>query len=108
MSRIELVYDQSCPNVAAARDQIREALSLAGLPHDWREWDRDSLDTPQGLRPFGSPTILVDGQDVTALGEKTSALPTANSCRVYVDADGMTGVPPIRLIVSALQREASI
>ena len=107
MSRIELVYDQSCPNVAAARDRIREALSLAGLPPDWREWDRDSAETPASLRRFGSPTILVDGQDVTVFGEKDSMLPTANSCRVYVDADGVTGVPPIRLIVSALQGEPS-
>lgn len=107
MSRIELVYDQSCPNVAAARDQIREALSLAGLPPHWQEWDRESVETPAVLRPFGSPTILVDGQDVTELGDKQSALPTANSCRVYLDADGMTGVPPIRLIVSALQGKAS-
>lgn len=107
MSRVELVYDQSCPNVAAARDQIREALSLAGLPPDWREWNRDSAETPESRRPLGSPTILVDGQDVTALGEKLSVLPTANSCRVYVHADGATGVPPIDLIVSALQRAGS-
>ena len=103
MSRVELVYDQTCPNVAAAREQIREALSLVGLPPEWREWDRDADETPESLRPYGSPTILVDGQDVAAIDERPSTLPLANSCRVYVDASGVTGVPPIKLIVSALQ-----
>ncbi|MGH7523017.1 MAG: hypothetical protein ACREK8_01800 [Gemmatimonadales bacterium] len=106
MSRVALVYDQSCPHVTAARDQIRAALSLAGLPARWDEWDRDSRETPEALRPFGSPTILVDGRDVAASGDEELALPTANSCRVYVDDAGLVGVPPARLIVGALAREA--
>lgn len=104
MSRVELVYDRNCPNVAAAREQIREALSVAGLPPSWREWDRDGQDTPEALRPFGSPTILVDGRDVSGPTESGESLPMANSCRVYADAkSGVSGVPALELIVTALQ-----
>lgn len=104
MIRVELVYDQACPNVAAARTQIRKALSVVGLPPTWREWDRDGADTPDSLRPFGSPTVLVDGRDVSGPPESSDSLPVANSCRVYPDAiHGMSGVPALHLIVTALQ-----
>ena len=104
MSRVELVFDRSCPNVDEARAQIREALSVVGLPPSWSEWDRDSDTTPQSLRPFGSPTILVDGRDVSGPNESGNSLPVANSCRIYTDAkNGVSGVPALELIVTALQ-----
>lgn len=104
MSRVELIYDRTCPNVAAARVQIREAMSLAGLLPDWREWDRDGDDTPASLRPFGSPTILVDGRDVSGSTNSGETLPVANSCRIYADTErGIAGVPPLQLIVTALK-----
>ena len=107
MNRVELVYDRTCPNVAAARAQIREALLLAGLAPSWREWDREGGDTPEALRPFGSPTILVDGRDVVGQSQPSDSQPTANSCRIYTDAEGgVQGVPALRLIVTALKDRA--
>jgi hypothetical protein len=104
MNRVELVYDRTCPHVAAARARIGEALMLAGLPPSWHEWDRDGADTPEALRPFGSPTVLVDGRDVSGPSASGDAQPMANSCRVYRDPEhGLTGVPAVQLIVTALQ-----
>lgn len=104
MHRVELIYDRTCPNVSAARAQIHKALMAAGLPPSWGEWDREGVDTPESFRAFGSPTILVDGRDVSGPATPGESLPNANSCRVYRDTEhGMTGVPALHLLVTALQ-----
>ena len=98
---VELVYDQDCPNVEAARSQLRRALEELALPLEWQEWDRNVPDAPAYVGLYGSPTILVDGRDVA--GEGTEA--ESNCCRVYVDADGsFRGVPSVESIRAALTK----
>ncbi|MEJ2347200.1 MAG: hypothetical protein P8076_00795 [Gammaproteobacteria bacterium] len=104
MTRIELVYDRDCPNVAAARRQLRHAIAEAGRVPAWTEWDTRSAETPDRVRGFGSPTILVDGRDVT--GEAPVA--TDACCRIYADGNaGERGVPPKASIVAALRAAGS-
>jgi mercuric ion transport protein len=107
---VELVFDRTCPNADLAREQIRAALSATGLPDEWREWDRDAVDSPPYVRRYASPTVLVDGRDVAG-GVGVAPLDGASGCRVYVDpVGGLTGVPPLAAIVAALfmsQRAAS-
>ena len=98
MSRIELVYDQTCPNVDAAREEIRSALEAAGLPSEWVEWDREADDSPDRVRNYGSPTVLVDGVDVSGAGSEADA----NCCRVYVTEDGFGRAPSAQSIERAL------
>ena len=74
---VELIYDAQCPNVEAARSRLREAFRAAGLPVSWQEWDRNDPGSPDRVRRFGSPTILVNGLDV-ALASPGEA----NSCRI--------------------------
>ncbi|MDH3286060.1 MAG: hypothetical protein OEQ13_15110 [Acidobacteriota bacterium] len=101
MHQIELIRDEDCPNAAGARDALRRALDAAGLPQSWKEWACTDPDAPEHVRGYGSPTILVDGQDVA--GAEPS--PCWSSCRIYLDEPGgPTGVPPVRLIVRALRR----
>jgi hypothetical protein len=96
--KIELIYDAQCPNVEAARQALREALRIAGLPGGWQEWDRNDPESPDRVRGYGSPTVLIDGQDITG------AAPTgANACRVYAQGDGgFAGTPPVTTLVAAL------
>lgn len=99
-----LIHDPACPNVAAARSNLRSAFEAAGLPPRWREFDRNAADTPAEWRGFGSPTILVDGRDVAG----TDAAPGGNSCRVYRTADGrLIGVPSIGQIAAVLQKTSA-
>lgn len=99
---VELVYDRDCPNVERARSMIRAALREVGAEPVWTEWDRESIDTPNDLRQFGSPTVLVNGRDV-GCDENEMAQADANSCRVYLDANGcVCGAPSSRLIVVAI------
>ena len=99
---VELVYDRDCPNVDRARAMIRAALREVGADPVWREWDRESADTPNDLRQFGSPTVLVNGRDV-GCDENEMAQADANACRVYLDTNGcVCGAPSSRLIVEAI------
>ena len=96
-----LIYDPECPNVAAARANLRSAFEAARLPPRWREFDRNAAETPAEWGAFGSPTILVDGRDVTG----TDAVAGGNSCRVYRSADGrLIGVPSVEQITVVLHR----
>lgn len=116
LPRVELVYDLECPNVDDARQALRAALGESGLAAVWREWDRNSSETPLGLRRYGSPTILVNGRDIVGCmddcvdqradaccGSADAVQPDGNSCRVYLgDSGALCGTPSINLILKAL------
>ena len=98
MVKVELIYDPDCPNVELARSRLREAFSTQGLVPEWVEWDRSAADTPSHARQYGSPTVLVDGRDVSGDGRSADA----NCCRVYAGEGGMEGAPSVRDISKAL------
>jgi hypothetical protein len=103
--RVELVYDLTCPNVDQARAAIRSALTAVDAPPVWQEWLRDDPDTPAPLRQFGSPSVLVNGQDVGG-DEGTLMHADANSCRVYPDECGcLCGAPSAQLILDFIRRQ---
>ena len=58
---IELIHFEGCPNVEATRENLVEALGTLGLGEEWREWDLEDSDTPDRVRRYGSPTVLVNG-----------------------------------------------
>ncbi len=100
ISGVELIFDVDCPNVGAAREQLRRAFALTGMAPVWREWEHNDPACPPYAHGYGSPTILVDGLDVTG------AVPSgAVCCRVY-DGEGgrYQGAPPVQAIVEALRR----
>lgn len=105
--RIELVYDPTCPNVDRARSAIRLALTTIGAPVAWREWDCTDASTPAALRHLGSPSVLVDGQDV-GCGGGSMAQADANSCRIYRDDCGcICGAPSAELILRVLENRGA-
>lgn len=102
-ARVELVLDPTCPNVDKARGAIRAALLAVGAPVEWKEWERGAEATPPALRAFGSPTVLVNGADVSGGGD-AAAKADANSCRVYVDECGcLCGAPSAQQIIQAIE-----
>jgi hypothetical protein len=104
MANVELIYDTTCPNVEAARQQLRQAFQELGQPPAWQEWDRGAPLSPADARPYGSPTILVDGKDVGG----TSPYDGADSCRVYrTENDSFQKVPSVESIASALRDSPS-
>ena len=86
--RVEFIYFEGCPNTSLARDNLRAALCSAGHELTWTKWDLLADSTPEHLRRYGSPTVLVDGRDVTGGDGGGTAKP---SCR----ADGAPSVAAI-------------
>ncbi len=101
MPKVELIFDSDCPNVEPARQQLREAFSVLGLTPQWTEWLRMDPTSPDYVRQYGSPTILIDGKDIA--GSESQG---AESCRIYQNPDGsLRGVPSVEAITSALSRK---
>jgi mercuric ion transport protein len=104
--QIELVYDRDCPNVDDARAMIRAALAEVGAEIRWTEWDREDARTPERLRNYGSPTVLVNGRDV-GCDENELTQSDANSCRVYLEDDeSIGGAPSSKRIASAIREQS--
>lgn len=82
--KVDLVYFDGCPNADDARANLRAVLAAGS----WREWDLSSSETPDRFRRYGSPTVLVDGRDVTGDGGTTGGV----ACR----ADGAPSPQAIR------------
>ena len=86
--KVQLVYFTGCPNVDAARAALRDALAAEHLDLTIEEIDVERDDAPSWARGWGSPTILVDGNDIAGQAPSSSA-----SCRLYP-----AGRPSVRLI----------
>ena len=98
--KVELLYDRACPNVTGARENLSEALQSMNLPARWTEWDQASAEAPAYVRHFGSPTVLIDGRDITGAEPSTEV----SCCRLYE----ASGVPSTALIRTALERSTSV
>ena len=101
MKIVELIYDNDCPNVEQTCTHLLRAFSEAGIPAKWVEWERSDDASPPHVRRFGSPTVLVDGQDIAGVE------PSGNisCCRLYPAEDGsVSGVPSVEMIVRALRK----
>lgn len=94
--RVELVYFQGCPHVDSARSTLRAALILRGLKAEWQEWDSGAPETPESYQDHGSPTILIDGEDVTGGGAGEGPRCIA------------TGAPSLDQILVALDRARGV
>ncbi len=102
--QIELVSDPGCPNVELAREVLTAACRDGGIPAVWTEWSSDDPECPEYARNLGSPTILVNGEDV-APGPHPWAPQEAGDgprCRVYRDGDSIVPAPPLKKIPDAI------
>jgi mercuric ion transport protein len=101
MLSVELIYDSDCPNVKDARAELLRAFAEVGLSPHWQEWNRSAPESPPPIRAYGSPTILVNGDDVADASQSAEA----DCCRLYVDGNGhLKGVPSVAVIAAALLR----
>lgn len=102
MATIELVYNSDCPNIPAARSCLLRAFAQLHLKPVWQEWEINDPEAPPHVRNCGSPTILVNGKDISGATEGI----IASNCRIYMDDNNsISGVPPLQKVVNALQTE---
>jgi hypothetical protein len=102
---VELLWWEGCPSTERALEAVRDALSelgLASVEVHMREIETD--DDAEAAGFVGSPTILIDGEDlVPAAAEE----PIGLSCRVYRRRDGrVSPIPDPVDLREALERAA--
>jgi hypothetical protein len=99
---VELVYDDTCPNVALARTNLLAAFESAGLTATWSEHRVGDPNAPAHTRGYGSPTILVDRADVANTQAGAEAC-----CRIYPMATEIGKAPSVELTAAALVKSAN-
>jgi hypothetical protein len=72
--RVQLCYFEGCPNVQRARDLVTSVLALLGLSH---------IVVEERLEDCASPTLLVDGVDVST----GAPLTRVRSCRLALPTE---------------------
>jgi hypothetical protein len=91
---IELLWWEGCPSTERALYELRDALSDVGLSEIEVRMREIRTDADADDVEFkGSPTILIDGADVLARGNRGDE-PIGLSCRVYRRRDGRISPTP--------------
>jgi len=94
---VQLLVFDGCPLAEPARENLKEALTICEI-EAFEEIDILDSTAPEELRGWGSPTILVNGQDITSHPKGDGA-----SCRVYPTPNG---VPDVQSIVTSIKSNA--
>jgi hypothetical protein len=89
--QVELLWWEGCPSWQRALEMLRAEAARAGLAAEAVEVIEITSEADARGRGFpGSPTILVDGEDIQPPGTDE---PGGLTCRVYRRRDG--GVSPL-------------
>lgn len=97
--KIQLLYFSGCPNLDATRAALSRALAATGVHAFVEEVDVTAPGTPEEFCGWGSPTVLIEGQDLGVEEESNDS-----ACRLYPSAGRLSGVPSDALLISALRR----
>ena len=102
--QIELVYDPGCPNVGHAREVVTAACRVSCVPAVWTEWNSEDRACPKYARNLGSPSVLVNGEDVAPGPHPWAPRATGSEprSRVYRDGHAIVPVPPMARLVKAI------
>lgn len=94
---IEIAYVPGCPNLAALRQRLGDALDLTGVTATIRETEVPTIEAAVAAGMAGSPTLLIDGHDPFA-GSHAASM----SCRLYRVDGSIDGAPAVDEIAAAL------
>ncbi len=98
--KIEVLYVAGCPNHPRVLERLKLVLSSVGLSADIREVPVADQTAAETLQFVGSPTVRVNGQDVSP--EPNPQGKFGLSCRLYVNGLGRAGIPSDHVIRAAL------
>lgn len=97
--KIEVLYVSECPSHPAAVKLVKDVLAAEGVATDIHEVLVRDERMANKLRFLGSPTIRINGRDVT--GESQGPQRFALSCRLYAGSSHV-GLPPAEMIHHAV------
>lgn len=93
--KIQFLSFTDCPLAAPAKANLEAALAYCGIG-GYEKIDILDSQVSEDLRAWGSPTILVDGCDVTGEHKGNSLC-----CRIYATPER---VPSVQSIIACLTR----
>jgi hypothetical protein len=102
--RVDILYFEDCPNLAAARALVERIARELQVVTDIRLIEVGDPDAAVGQRFLGSPTIRIDGQDVEPGADQRDDF--TFGCRVYRGQRGVSGQPDEAWIREALKAAA--
>lgn len=94
---VQLLFFDGCPLADAARANLEQALADCGM-RGYEEIDILDPSTPDDLPGWGSPTILVNGIDISGQPKGDSV-----SCRVYLGPDRVPNPASIATSIKSAQ-----
>lgn len=95
--KVEFLWWAGCPSWPKALAELKETLTDLGRPEDSIEIVEIATDEEAADRGFlGSPTILVDGEDIA---HQDAADAVGLNCRVYRLTDGRFSPTPDPAVV---------
>jgi hypothetical protein len=100
--KVEVFYVPDCPHLSAAVQQLKDVLSAEGVRAEIQQVAVTDLQSAQGYRFRGSPTVRINGRDIAGEAQRPESF--ALACRIYPGAKEL-GVPPAEMIQCAV-REA--
>lgn len=101
MVSVRFLYWEGCPSHEEALRRLRQAIQEEGVDASVEVVRVETEEDARRLRFVGSPTVLVEGEDVAPV----SGLPYRLTCRTYVLEDGrISPLPSVDQIRAALRR----
>jgi len=100
--KIEILYVSECPSHLAAVRLVRDVLAAQGIAADIHEILVADDKMAHELRFIGSPTIRINGRDVSE--EKAKPKAFALTCRLYPGSQKI-GLPPAEMVHRAVIEE---
>ncbi len=90
--------------MVGARDVLTAACREAEIPAVWTERNTGDPSCPEYALNLGSPTILVNGEDVAPGPHPWAARDPGDGprCRVYRDGDAIVPVPPLDRVIDSI------
>jgi len=102
---VSVLHIDDCPNWAEASSRLTTALRNVGIPDTEVRFVVLRTREDASRVPFaGSPTIVVDGDDLFPSSGRTTDL----ACRVYFSEGHVAGLPSLEDIETALRQRLSV
>ncbi len=100
--KVTFLYFEDCPSHDAALERLRAVMTEQGIQAKLEIIKVETDEQAQSLQFIGSPTILINGQDIDP---PSSVAYYALTCRAYQLEDGrISPLPSPDMIRCALQR----
>jgi len=103
MMKIELIFHEGCLCRGGPLKNLYEVMTEEKVEWEVIQIDTNEMDSPLQTRGKASPTILINGQDISPIDS------CGGACRIYTDLAGsLSGVPSKELIRHAIRKAKNV